>query len=44
MNSPNLPPEESGPEGTEPPPEEVLAGGGWDGTGWIWDATPLPEK
>ena len=26
MNSPNLPPEESGPEGTEPPPDEVLAG------------------
>jgi anti-sigma-K factor RskA len=26
VNSPNLPPEESGPEGTEPPPEEVLAG------------------
>jgi WD40 repeat protein len=21
-----------------------LAGGGWDGTVWIWDATPLPEK
>jgi anti-sigma-K factor RskA len=26
VNSPNLPPEESGPEGTEPPPDEVLAG------------------
>ena len=26
MNSPNLPPEESGPEGTEPPPDDVLAG------------------
>ena len=26
MNSPNLPPEESGPEGTEPPPDEILAG------------------
>jgi anti-sigma-K factor RskA len=26
VNSPNLPPEASGPEGTEPPPEEVLAG------------------
>jgi WD40 repeat protein len=21
-----------------------LAGGGWDGTVWIWDATPLPQK
>jgi anti-sigma-K factor RskA len=26
VNSPNLPPEESGPEGTEPPPDEILAG------------------
>ncbi len=26
MNTPNLPPEDSGPEGTEPPPDEVLAG------------------
>jgi anti-sigma-K factor RskA len=26
VNSPNLPPEESGPEGTEPPPDDVLAG------------------
>lgn len=26
MNSPNLPPGESGPEGTEPPPDDVLAG------------------
>ena len=26
MNSPNLPPEEGGPEGTEPPPDDVLAG------------------
>ena len=26
VNSPNLPPEDSGPEGTEPPPDDVLAG------------------
>jgi anti-sigma-K factor RskA len=26
VNSPNLPPEENGPEGNEPPPEDVLAG------------------
>jgi anti-sigma-K factor RskA len=26
VNSPNLPPEEAGPEGTEPPPDDVLAG------------------
>jgi len=26
VNSPNLPPEDSGPEGTEPPPDDVMAG------------------
>jgi anti-sigma-K factor RskA len=26
VNTPNLPPQESGPEGTEPPPDEILAG------------------
>ncbi len=26
MNTPNLPPAQNGPEGTEPPPDEVLAG------------------
>jgi anti-sigma-K factor RskA len=26
VNTPNIPPEEAGPEGTEPPPDEILAG------------------
>jgi anti-sigma-K factor RskA len=26
VNTPNLPPQEGGPEGTEPPPDEILAG------------------